>query len=291
MAKNAQFIYGGGADVTLYDATNGYYNLGYLADLKVSSVSKQAPTVRGQKMQFLSIYDLLAKQLQSNAALVLELTNRRTVDQTIYVTGGGKLYTLNGMAINYAWDNPYNESDPGTITLTARTAAEPTMQENLIGTDGKFEVDTNSDGLADGWVMTGLTSVSIVASHLSGGGNAQQIATPSTNAFIRHDTVAPFESPIKVSLSGYVKALAASNFKLMIQMLDASLTSIDSISEEITMTSGEETRQTLTGILNPGGNTCITLRAYFYYSTLGTANIQIDNAQLEFGDVKDFRDV
>lgn len=287
---NAQFIYGGPADVTIYDATNGWLHLGYLADVSVMGEPAATKTNFAQMVGFLILHKFSATMLETNQSKITELNLRRTVEQTVYIVGGGKMLTLSGMLISYSEDQKSNESDAHTIVLTAQTAIEPTQAENLIGSDGKFETDTDADGAANGWSKTGtITSISLVSSHISG--NAQQLELSTAFGGIYKAITCPFTSPQKVTFSAYIKATAASQFRMIIELRDSVDALIGSAYEyEVSMILNEETRQSFTTIVNPAGSLCQSVRVYFFNSYSGTSNIQIDNAQLELGPLRDFRD-
>ncbi len=293
MGKDATLIYGGGGDVTLYDATNGYYSLGYLSELSYVGDPALTPTVRGQNFQFLTIYKLTVRNLQTNQALLTELKNRRTLDQTIYIAGAGKLYTLSNMAISYGYQAPHNTSDPHAFVLTAQTGVEHSMAENLFGAVGKFENDTNSDGLADGWAEGGtLDGKSILSSHLAGGGNAQQIdVTAGNTASINETILAPFISPMKVTFSFYAKARTASQFNTRLVIYDTGGSTIQTKNKSFSMTLNEETRQEHSVWLDPGGTLVKNIQAYIMGDGSNAADLLIDNAQLEFASAaRTFRD-
>ncbi|HFQ93904.1 MAG TPA: hypothetical protein ENK32_07840 [Anaerolineae bacterium] len=291
MANNAQFIYGGGGDLTLYDATNGWFNAGYLSDLELSDEPVRADSIRGQKVQFYSRHILTSEELQSHNALVAELNNRRNVEQTVYITSDdGALFTMSGVLINYGLKRPFNASDAHKTVITLQTGVEPTQEENLIGADGKFETDSNSDGLADNWTNSpAVSSVSIVTSHLSGEGNAQQISISAGNSgAVYYSKTAPFESPKKITFSAYIKANAASTFIMRISTYNYSGTLINSYDKTVTMSLSETTRQSHSVQIAESSGVR-DVRCAIVGDGTNAADITMDNAQLEFGNLKDFR--
>jgi len=290
MAKNAQFIYGGGGDVVLYDAVNGWYSLGYLQELIATFEGPKVETVMAQMVQFFTMYKVTLKNLQSNAALVAELVTRRTALQTIYVTGAGKLFTFPNMLINYNPNHPFNSSDAHTIDISFQTGVEPTQQENLLGTSGQFETDAGG-GIATGWLETGaLAAKSVAASHLAGEGNAQlmEVSGADPDAGIYKATTCPFEGTLKVTFSAYIKAVAASDFNMVIMTFDTSDVVITIYTKAISMTLNEETRQEFAQTINEG-EIVKSVRVYIQGDNSNTADLNVDNAQLELGGLKDFR--
>jgi hypothetical protein len=81
--------------------------------------------------------------------------------------------SIQSTSLKHGWNYvPANEASPLNVTVQGRTLV------NLLGNDGNFEFDSNSDGLADGWngSWSGAT-ISIATTNVTYGSKAQKIQT------------------------------------------------------------------------------------------------------------------
>lgn len=287
---NAQFIYGGGGEITLYDATNGYYNVGYVENIDISAEKQLTTTSHGMEIQVKLLYKLTAMMLESNAAFLQELRTRRTVKQTVYIVGAGKLVTLTNMFLKYFPVQPFNTNDVHKVNIEMQTAVEPTFVENLYGTDGEFSTDAGS-GIATGWSEAStLAAKSVTTSHLAGMGNAQAMTITGGSAagIYKLSRVAPFALPTIVTFSAYFKAVAASSFSIKMAPFNSSGSGIATYTKAVSMTLNEETRQTYSLLIKE--SVLVTkVQIEIRGNGVNSAQLLIDNAQLELSNVRDFR--
>lgn len=104
MSKDAEKIFFGPADVTLYDATNGYLFCGYLDRVQVSAKPTAHIILDGNARQYAKAYQFRARLQQSDQALVDALVTRQSTRQTIYITGINNQVVLSNMFIGSAED-------------------------------------------------------------------------------------------------------------------------------------------------------------------------------------------
>jgi len=183
--------------------------------------------------------------------------------------------------------------DTHGVSIYAQTnvLSDVLKKQNIIGKDGKFEVDTNSDGLADGWTAA-VTTKSVGASHLSGGGNQQNIKIVSGGQYILKDIIAPFESPRRITASAYIVergGLDPADFTFGFKLLNSAGTVVQYESATVSIPVSTSSRVTLSSIVGPSDQ-IVTIRPIIEYNAAGYADIGIDNYMVEFGNLTAFSD-
>ena len=284
MGRDAQRIHAGPADITLHDSTNGYLYLGYVDDVRLRGKNRSHDLIDGNLRQYGSQYELKATLLQSDYETYEAIETRRGTRQTIYLVGANSMTTMANMFVNVVPDYPYSHDKPHVLELQARTRVENDVNKyvNLLGTDGQFETDTNSDGIADGWQENNLGSKSIVASWRTG--NAQRCVTSGANGvFYTTSTgiICPFEGPAKITFSVYARSSGtAGNVQLQIELRTAAASIVTSSGSVEVLADGVERRLTHSGLLVPTTQV-LYVRVYMYMATTGQT-IDFDDAQVEF---------
>lgn len=288
MANDAEKIFYGPGDLSLYDATNGWLFCGYLDKIEVKGKDLGHKIIDGNTRQYGISYTFKATLQQSNQGLIDSLKTRRTTRQTIYIAGLNNLVTLSSIFISYAPDRDQSGEDEHVIALSAKTSVEDnvTIAQNLLGTSGKMETFTG--GVADGWTTDAGTKAS-GSSHLSGGGNEQRITL--NNDYFRQDVNAPFEAPRRITVSAYVidRGGTGSDLKIGFVLLDSAGAVISTHEDDFTLTASADGRQTYTAIVNPG-EPVAQIRAQIRESQVVDNSIGIDNFQLQFGKLTTFAD-
>lgn len=295
MGKDAQLIFGGGGDVTLYDASNGYFNLGYLADIEFTRAPNKITTNRSMVVDLHGTYTFKATALQSNDDVMNALDARRNTLQTVYIVGAGRLFTLPAQFVTYEVMAPFKEGEAQTVIVEGKSASDFTQEINLLGDYGGFETDTNSDGVTDGWNDDSLANVSqesnanFTAANRSGD-YCQQIEFPDGSAGRLYLTakVCPFEGPLRLTFSAYIYAVNDVTFNLRIQTLNTSDAVITTYtSSNITMSATDETRQSFSAWVNET-STVKSIIVDFYRNAAGTPAIQIEHAVLSIENLRDY---
>ena len=290
-------IYSGPGQIVLWDATNGYLYPGFLQEIKLSEEPVQHELMDGNLHQALNIWKLEVPLLQTDTALIAALNSRRGTKQKIYITGLEAHWTLDNVFVTVQMVRGFNSGEAHRFVLTAQTGIENdyAMFENLLGTDGKFETDSDSDGYADGWNGTADTK-SIVASHLSGEGNAQKVTWDGTSdQYVQHTRIIlPIDTsamPVKFTFSAYVKNNDSVNSTTIFPTIftyDENGTLLTTSKKEETLSASEARRISVSA--TPATNSPVKeLGARIWYKAGIAADITVDNAQLEIGELTDFK--
>ena len=295
MAKNAQLIFGGGGDVTLHDATNGWFNLGYLVDIEFTRTPNKITTNRSMVVDLHGTYTFKATALQSNDDVMNTLDARRNTLQTVYIVGAGRLFTLPAQFITYEVSAPFKEGEAQTVIVDGKSAADFTQDINLLGTYGNFDVDTNSDGVTDGWTNDSLAAATRESNANFSAGNrsgdyCQQIEFPdgADGRLLSTAKICPFEGPVRLTFSAYIYALEDVTFYMRIQTVNTSDAVITTnTSSAITMSATDEARQSFSVWVNESV-TVKSLIVDFYRNAAGTPAIQIENAVLSIDNLRDY---
>ncbi len=289
-------IYSGPGQLVIWDATNGYLDLGFLQEIKLSEEPVQHELMDGNLHQALNIWRLEVPLLQTDSTLVSALNARRGIKQKIYITGLEAHWTLENVFVTVQMIRGFSSGEAHRFVLTAQTAIESdfSIYENLLGAQGRFENDSDSDGLADGWFQFNLTSRSIVASFLSGEGNAQKIAWDGTvDAYVRNNpwVKIPFGSVrLKLTFSFYVlnnDTVNSASFKSAILLYDKNNVVVSSFTQNETLAASEQKRISFSATVEP--TTLIVFAEARIWRNSGAVDITIDNAQLEIGGLTDFK--
>ena len=163
------------------------------------------------------------------------------------------------------------------------------MRENVLGSDGQFETDSNGDGFADGWIALNGATGSLAASWLSGGGNAQQInAATVADSGMYYDVLLPYENAVKMTFSVYAynKEASAQTIKTYFELFDSSGNSIGVYEKSQTFAASEQKR--ISHELNIAPSAPVkTVRVGVKLPA--SIVFQFDNAQLELGELTQFK--
>ncbi len=290
---NPLSIFSGPGQITMWDSTNGYYNFGYNKEIMIQGEPQTAELLDGNLHQITTLYKLSAPLLQSNQAALDAIIARRGVKQKLFIIGTESMLTIDNVLLSVGMKRSFKGSgDAHTLELQAQTAIESdvALQVNLLGADGKFESDSNSDGFADGWSGS-VTSKSIQPSFLSGGGNCQQIEFGSTGQWFSKIVNIPVAEPTRFTFSAYVKdngTVLGSQFKIFVTLKTDGVTK-QSFSKVVSVDIGAQTRVSIVADVVTPTEVYNEVHAVFGPDGSNTADILIDNAQLEFGDLSTFR--
>jgi len=291
---NPLSIYSGPGQISVYDATNNVLHLGYSKEIEISGEAQTIELLDGNLTQYSTLYKLSAQLLQSNQSIITGLSGRRGTKQEIIVVGLESLVRMRNVFPATKVNRPYgNPTNAHVIELLAQTAVEAdvTHYENLLAADGKFETDSNSDGIADGWTAQSGVTGSLVASFVSGGGNAQRVNASGVvdDLGIYYDVLAPFDQETQFTFSIYAKngdATTSQTMKIFIEILDVNGTSLATYTSSNTFAASENKRINMTQKINPS-SPVKTVRVGVQLPMSTTWDF--DNAQLELGGLTDFK--
>ena len=291
---NALGLYSGPAQLALYDASNGWLHLGALVKkCRLDVPAESVELLDGQLKQIFKKYVLTAEILKSDPVTWSTLKTRQNTDQTLYITGMEALWTLQNMKIVLGQGREFGK-DGHVILLNAQTTTEAdvTIQENLLGSAGGFETD-GGGGVATGWTKSGTVTTSIVASFLSGGGNCQNLSWGAADSGeIYHDVTCPLAAGVAMNYAFSVQAKdggGAIRAKLIIDFRDSSGTIVDTKQVSTDLNDSEQKQLVLDGTYIPSAN-ITTLRARITLDQdANSYSMKVDNAQLELGEVTNFK--
>lgn len=291
MASNTR-IYSGPGQLTFYDATNNYFRAGYADKINLVAESEKVELLDRSLRTLYKVYRFEAELLNSDQEFLDALETRTDTEQTIYVVGFESLLTIDNLSIVYDIEREYGR--PHKVIIRGQTTVDADVQlnTNLLGADAKFEVDTNTDGLADGWSEIGLLSKLHVSSFLSGGGNCQFIQTSDIADFMYKRVTVPMVDtrPFRVTFSIYAKeaAILDGTIQTWIYLLDEDDNYLSPYAFEThVFTALQQKRISVTSLFEPSAVvTQIEARVTGFTSTL--TGMYLDNAQLELGGLSDF---
>ena len=289
---NPLSIYSGPAQVSIYDATNDVLHLGYLKQVEVSGEPQTHELMDGNIHQYATLYKFSAQMVQSNQNLMSAIQNRRSTKQEIVVVGLESLVRIKNVFPSVKVVRPFKgAADAHIMELLAQTSVEGdvTLYENLLASDGTFETDSNSDGLADGWVLIGSPTASLVASFLSGGGNAQRLVSAAANDGMQYDVLMPFEEEVQVAFSIYAKnnETTTESITLFVELLDDNGVSQALYTQSASFAANENKRVSLTQSIKV--STPIKTVRVGVKIAAASVTFDFDNAQLELGGLTDFK--
>jgi len=289
---NPLSIYSGPGQISIYDSLNDILHLGYSKDIQVTGDPQKIELLDGNIRQYSTLYKLSAQLLQSNQTLVQNINGRRDKKQEIIIVGFESLMRIKNVFVAAGLDRPFSVADAHVVNILAQTAIENDVihYENLIAADGKFETDSNSDGIADGWSVESGVTGSIVTSFLSGEGNAQRVTGSGVvdDLGIYYDVLAPFEDELKFTFSIYAKntETTTQSIKIFIETVDDNGTLLATYQSTVSFTAGENKRISVSQKILPASPVKIVRAGVRLPMSI---TFDFDNAQLELGELTSFR--
>lgn len=307
MGQPLRIYTGGGAQVNLYDATNGPLYLGFCGEeMSVEEEMRNFNLSDGNVLQRSRIASFEIPLLQTDSTGLNSILARKGTLQEVYIVGMDSAIKMSDVFVSVRVERSGGPGDVHRAVLTGRrvlkskTAAAKTPEENyvqfiqnLLGDYGNMNTD-GGFGVAEGWAQDNCSALSIDTSHLAGRGNEQRVTLDSTSDWISCRVRCPIDDnqPIKMTASAYVKELgsATANFRFGIRIFnDAEGAAVQHIAEE-SLTADEETRVTYE--FNQIPNTSLSdntiIELVFFGSASGNAVLGIDDCQLEFGEITDY---
>lgn len=292
-------IYSGGAQVNLYDSTNGVLCLGYASeDILVESESQSIGLSDGNRPQIEELVSCEFTILQTDETQIDNLMTRRNYLQEVYIIGIDSAFKMRDCFIRIKEIRSMKGGETHQITISCRRyqqsiAAATDLPEtkycqfiqNLLGAFGNCDTD-GGGGIPTGWTNSGATSLSVETSHLGGGyGNEFRFTLSDSGDQVKCRTRFLIDTmPIIFTVSAYID-----NRKSGISYYQIGLeTSIPEVKyEEKTLTQGVNERVSEKISFIPSGAT-ETIMLSIKGSDLGTAELGIDNVQFEIGSLTNY---
>jgi hypothetical protein len=308
MGQPLRIYSGAGAQISLYDATNGPLWLGYVADeINVIGTPSDVGLSDGNRVQFNHIHSVTIPIVQTDSTLLASLIARKGILQELYLVSIDSAYKFTDVLIQVAMNRNFKPgSDTGShrFILTAKRvqqdkAAAASLPEthycqfiqNLLGSFGNMNTDAGG-GVPTGWTNSGASSPSVTTSHLGGGyGNEWRFTLSDSGDYVYCRVRLPLDqTPIKITLSAYIdnRKSGTSYFKFAYILRDSSLSSVASaLSDEKTQANGANARETEEWTITPAADACYIDFA-IYGTDTGTAELGVDNVQAEIGELTDY---
>lgn len=287
---NALNILTGPADITLYDATDGYLNLGHNEDVKVEEKPEIEKTFNKQIRRLYSEFELEISCIQYSQNLKDQLYNREGRLQTIYIAGLNDYTVISDVYIVTYEESEFTD-EPRRLIISAGFMQRDKMSHsiNLLGTYGTFDNDDDSDGVANGWTAVNVQGPSLENSFLGPEyGQAQNGGFDSdydARIYRTHDVY--FRAAKRVTFSVYLKIDFAATMRLKFNVLDKDMNTVQSIEQDFSFSNDEQKRCYISAFVQP--NRLIHHIQPIIKIVSGSGVLEIDNAQLEFGTLSPFK--
>ena len=295
-------IYGGGAQVSLYDATNGVYHCGYTGEeIRVEEHLFQTGLSDSNKVKVSKAASFEIPLLQTDTTILDELESRRGILQEVYIVGLDSAFKFRDVHITPKLERDYKPGGIHKITLSGmRTIQAVAAAANLPETNycqfiqnilGGFGAVLGAASFGTGWSYLGATSLSLDTSHLGGGyGNEQRFTLTDASDSIGIRVRFPLNQvAIKVTASAYVDNLKAgiSYFDIGFRTKDSNGNVLFTKTEAKTLAEGADGRQSYTLEWIPAADV-LYLEFIIIGSASGSCELGVDNVQLEIGSLTNY---
>ena len=291
-------IYSGGAQVNLYDSTNGILALGAASEeISIESEQQLVPVSDGNRVQVEEIVSFEASLLQTDETRIDNLMARKGYLQEVYIVGIDSAFKIRDVFIRIKEIRSMKGGEAHMVTISGsrykQTVAAVSdlpetnycqFMQNLLGGFGAI---LGAASYGTGWAYLGATGLSLETSHLGGEyGNEQRVTLADNGDFITCRLRFPIgEMPIKFTASAYIDntKAGASYFFIGVRTKDVDDGVLDTnMSAEKTLAQSADGRQSFTVEFIP--TTAVQfIEIVIQGGSTASAEIGFDNAQLEIG--------
>jgi len=286
--------------IATYDSTNDELFFGYLAAKNINLTQRPLyhKTIEGHRVQYGTRTMLKFQTPETDPTKIASLQAREGIKQTIYITAFNYGVKISETYITHFQKRAFEFGGETVLQVEAHTDVEADCEviKNLLssvkdGDDfGGFEVD-GGGGLGDGWTSYNGPTVSLTdPSFLNGAGNNHQDLDMVPSEGIRLDVPWFIDQPVVLTFSVNVKGAGAGTHSMRIRMdlLDNGSTSRANTSDVISITDTDQSRESLVwGVTPPAAYDIEYIRCLIEAGS-GNADIQVDDAQMEFGSLSDY---
>lgn len=295
-------IYSGGAQINLYDATNGVLHLGAASEeIAIESEQQIVPVSDGNKVQVEEIVSFEASILQTDETQIDNLMTRKSYLQEVYIIGIDSAYKIRDCFIRIKEVRSMKGGETHMVTIsgarykqTVAAAAQlpesnyTQFMQNILGGFGAI---LGAASVGTGWAHLGATSTSVDTSHLGGGyANEQRFTLADAGDYIFCRVRLPLDQmPIKITASAYVDNTKAgiSYYNFGYRTKDSGASELDIKVEAKTLAQSANERVSYTVECTPTAD-CLFVELLFQGSASGTCELGVDNCQLEIGSLTDY---
>jgi hypothetical protein len=296
---NISYLFHGPAQVNLYDATNGLMNLGFLEDdaVKITQTTITHNLIDGRLYEYNKRTKTVITMIETDPSVIAKLLARRSYAQEIYIIGLEKIIKLTNQYITYERSYNLKPGELHKITIECQTEIESDIEDkiNLLSSVrdaydyGGMEVDTDVDGLSNGWLDTGSPTHTRGTSWITG--SDQRLTSLGSGQNIYCDIRCPLDQsiPVKITASGYFKGTSAGAHYLYFgfKTKNSAGTVLDTYRTSQSLADTEELRFTQSSEFIPSSGVQ-TISVYIEYVSAGTNTFRIDNVQLQAGLVRNY---
>ncbi len=286
-------IYSGGAQVNLYDSTNGVLCLGLSSEeISIEIEPQIVPISDGNKVQVEQIVSFEATILQTDETQIDNLMTRKSYLQEVYIVGIDSAFKMRNCFLMIKEIRSMKGGEAHLVTISGRrylqsVAAADDLPEtnycqfiqNLLGGFGAI---LGAGTTPTGWSNSGATTLSIDTSHLGGGyGNEWRFTLSDSGDQVKCRLRFPIDAqPITFTASVYIdnRKGGTSYFTIGLETDTPEL----KYSAEQELASGADARFNHKISFIPSGsveNIFLSIKG----SDTGSAELGVDNAQLEIG--------
>ncbi len=278
----------------LYDSTNGRLCLGALGDtVEIIQEALTYPLNDGNTIMGKQIAKISIPALETDSARVTAIKNRRGYPQELYLIGDQWAVKLLNVHLSYGLSRSGKMGEPHKLDLKAQTIVHTYVKHliNALGSIGNMNTD-GGGGLATGWTNSGCSSLSIQTSYLGAGyGNSQRFSITGASQALYADIRFPLEQskPIRITVSAYIdnRKAGTSTFRIGFRTVNSSSVVVDTSETVTNIANGADGRYSHSAIITPGADV-LTIRAGFFSDGTNTAQLDVDNVQVEFGELSPY---
>ena len=284
-------IYGGPAQVVLYDSTNGYQYLGWCEDVSLKHKMHYHKTIEKQLSYYADEFMFNADALVSSQNAVDQLRSRLGLKQTIYIIGFKDFLTISNMEIVFNAQRLWKDGNFHTIKINGggNNKDDIVHRHNILGNEGAFETPVDGS-VGTGWVLGADTTGSLVVSFRSGQAQQINIGTDS-NSGISNTKILPVLPGTKITISTWIRTLniaGGEKIRLAIAFLDADNNWITQKAATIDVNFEDGRRISFSAVTEDWGKDIARVRFRLQKST-ENITIEMDDAQMELGGLTDQR--
>jgi len=296
-------IYSGGAQVNLYDSTNGVLHLGYASeDILIESEPQVVPLSDGNRVEVQEMISFEATLLETDSTKIDNIIARKGYLQEVYIIGLDSAYKFRDCFIRIKEIRSMKAGEVHQLVISGRRFSQSVdaaiylpetnycqFIQNILGGFGAM---LGAGSSPTGWSSTGATSQSLDTSHLGGGyGNEYRFTLSDSGDRVFILVRMPVDQlSIKVTASAYIdnRKSGTSYFDFgIVTFATIAGGIIDSDYDSVELSNGENDRITKTLTFTPSASIQY-LGLRILGSDSGTCELGVDNAQIEFGELTDY---
>ena len=296
---------GAGAQVNLYDSTNGVLHCGFCLEDITGSIDPNLVGISdSNKIQINEIGHFEVPLAQSDATLLAALMSRIGILQEVYIIGIDFALKIADTYVSVKGMQSFKAEDVHSLVLAfdrmrrTRTPAADLPEsnyiwpaENILGAFGSFEVD-GGGGIGAGWANTGAGGLSIDTSHLGGGyGDEQRLTLADAGDWLACRIRFPLDQlRVKMTISANVNddGGGGSTYQIGLVTKDSDGNVLDTnLSGDLSLGASASARNSYIADFTPSADAQY-IEARIQGSAADPADLGVDNFMIEMGNLTDY---